>query len=399
MTQAHETREHSELSASGAYRWMACPGSVQLCRTVPPKPPSSYALEGTAAHELAEKCLADNIDATDCVGMPWRHIEELDAEFCDAVQVYINLVRELLAKSPSFIAMEGRFSLARLKPPAPMFGTTDFACIIDDVLYVLDFKFGKGVLVEVVDNPQLLYYALGALMFLPAGVASKVRSIDVTIVQPRASHIDGPIRAHRYTLDEVIDFTEELFRLANIAIGDNPPFKAGPQCRWCDAHGICAVANEQALTIAREEFGIIDERSVPVEPPHPALINPDALGQLMAKFRVLEEWMKAVREHSFRIMEAGVPVPGWKLVAKRGVRKWKNEQSVKDWAFLAGYNPDDLYSKELKSPAQVEHMVGKKHLSADLYEVISSGLTLTEASDKRPAASSLAAADEFSAIE
>jgi hypothetical protein len=222
--------------------------------------------------------------------------------------------------------------------------------------------------------------------------------VTVILVQPRAAHADGPVRAHTYSLSDVLDFTVELFRMAEIATGPNPPFAAGPQCRWCAAHGICPTANAQALAIARDEFGILDGDEV-VEPPHPALISPDSLGQLMSKFHALEDWMKAVREHSFRLMESGTPVPGWKLVAKRGVRKWKSEQDVRDWAFLKGYNPEDFLHKELKSPAQIERMIGKTHLDAGLYETISSGLTLTEAFDKRPAAMRLSAADEFQPVD
>ena len=48
--------QHSVLSPSGAHRWMRCPGSI-AAESGMPDTSSKYAAEGTAAHELASKCL------------------------------------------------------------------------------------------------------------------------------------------------------------------------------------------------------------------------------------------------------------------------------------------------------------------------------------------------------
>ena len=42
-------------------------------------------------------------------------------------------------------------------------GTGDLVLVTDDVLEVMDFKFGQGIPVSAVDNPQMRLYALGAL--------------------------------------------------------------------------------------------------------------------------------------------------------------------------------------------------------------------------------------------
>lgn len=44
---------HAKLSASGAKKWMNCPGSITLEEQIREKP-SEYAAEGTAAHALGE---------------------------------------------------------------------------------------------------------------------------------------------------------------------------------------------------------------------------------------------------------------------------------------------------------------------------------------------------------
>lgn len=49
--------EHAELSASGAKRWMNCPGSVRLLRAVEVRGSGPAAREGSAAHGLASAAL------------------------------------------------------------------------------------------------------------------------------------------------------------------------------------------------------------------------------------------------------------------------------------------------------------------------------------------------------
>ena len=53
----HSERAHALLSASGAKRWIACPPSARLEDQFPDKD-TEYSLEGTRAHELAERALS-----------------------------------------------------------------------------------------------------------------------------------------------------------------------------------------------------------------------------------------------------------------------------------------------------------------------------------------------------
>ena len=46
-------RKHALLGASSSDRWLNCPPSLRLCENFPDSG-SSYATEGTAAHELCE---------------------------------------------------------------------------------------------------------------------------------------------------------------------------------------------------------------------------------------------------------------------------------------------------------------------------------------------------------
>ena len=69
MKQQEMTLEaaHAELSASSAHRWISCPASISASRGIADSS-SAAAEEGTAAHELAERCLRDGTDPRDAIG-------------------------------------------------------------------------------------------------------------------------------------------------------------------------------------------------------------------------------------------------------------------------------------------------------------------------------------------
>jgi hypothetical protein len=86
-----------------------------------------------------------------------------------------------------------------------------------------------------------------------------------------------------------------------------------------------------------------------------------------------------------QLLEAGVEVPGWKLVPKRATRKWVDDKKVLTTLTEAGLNIEQL--TEPKSPAQMEKVL-KKHnvpLPSDLIVSVSTGSTLAPEDDPRPA--------------
>jgi hypothetical protein len=100
---------------------------------------------------------------------------------------------------------------------------------------------------------------------------------------------------------------------------------------------------------------------------------------------MLEDYIKNLRALAFEMLENGQPVPGFKLVAKRGTRQWANEDEVDAWVDVNGI--DHAYDLNLKSPAQMEKVLKKsgKELPSELVVSISSGSMLAPESDPRPA--------------
>jgi len=400
MSAPHSGRGHCELSPSSASRWMACPGSVALLRRVPRSGSSKYAEEGTAAHELGEECIRGKKDPADLLGEFWTDAEgvqhEIDQEMVDAVSTYVLHVREMIQQSVWY-SIERQFFLDSLNPPAPMYGTADFVCIAGDILHVIDYKHGKGVAVEVPENKQLLYYALGAYVSVPQEMLPRIQRVQIAIVQPRAFHKDGPIRTWKTDVMSLVDYATDLFGMADIALAPGAPLSIGDHCRWCDAKGVCPEATRQAVQIAQGEFKVLQDKPAA---PEPTLLTTAQLADFLPKFDLLESWMKGVREHAYNLLLRGETVPGYKLVDKRATRKWANEDEVEKWIATAGHDSAKLHATKLLTPAQAEKALGKKHtIPADLISKVSSGYTMAEATDARPTANIIAAADEFAAVD
>jgi hypothetical protein len=301
------------------------------------------------------------------------------------VDVYVAHCRALMARCIGDWWVERQFDLAKLQPPAPMYGTSDFVAYEAKarVLHVVDLKYGAGVPVEVNGNPQLRYYALGALLSLDSTLYP-VDHVEITIVQPRAHHSDGAVRSERIDVVSLIEFGAELIAAANIALSPDAPLVPGAkQCRFCPAAGVCPAQRDHAQSLAQIEFAV-----EPNLPPAPETMPIEMVVEMLPQLDVLEDWIRAMRAHVSARLEAGIDVPGYKLVMKRAMRRWIDEAGVVQMLTSLGYEPDEMYERSLKSPAQIEKLLGKRDFAdhlAFLTEKKSSGTKMVPASDPAPA--------------
>lgn len=385
---------HVTLSPSSAHRWMACPGAPRMEAQMPPEGTSIHAIEGTAAHELAEMCLREGGNPADHVGL-FIPVEgdgvEVTQEMADAVQVYVDHVRSVVTPG-AVVKYEMSVTLDKINPPAKMAGTSDAVVWLPlgRTLHVIDYKHGRGVVVEVEGNKQTRYYALGAVLTL--GV--KPEQIVVTIVQPRADHPDGPIRSEVLSWEDLVEFKDELMAAAEAASApDAPVGPVGDHCRWCRAKAICPAQRSNALVVAQQEF----DDELPVSGlPAPAGLSMDQMTEVLEKAPYVEEWFNAVREHARQALERGEEVPGWKLVAKRAYRRWTNEDEAEKWLREQRVKVSDFMPRKMVSPAQAEKIVGKGQIPEELIEAKSSGYNLAHEDNPRPAITpGSEAADEF----
>lgn len=357
---------HAIFGASSSSRWLSCPGSVELSKGIV-EPPSEFAAEGTAAHELAEMVLRTELNTSNWLG---EKIEasgftfEVTEEMVGAVQSYVELVRAFAHGYGVEPMLEHRFDLSKLQPPAPMFGTADCAFYVEGerLLHIIDLKYGRGVPVDAKGNPQLKYYALGMLLSLPAD--KPVRRVKMTICQPRI----GNIAHDECTVEDLLDFGTELLDGVNAALKPDAPLNPSPEaCKFCKAKGKCPALRKTALAVAQDEFGeVLDPTTLP----------PEQIGSLLAKADMLEEWLRGLRAIALSQAEAGVEIPGFVLQAKRATRKWADELTVINWAAEQGLPHSEVFDSKLKSPAALEKVVGKKNMPNDLIVAVSSGYNL-----------------------
>jgi Protein of unknown function (DUF2800) len=171
---------HSELGASGAHKWMKCPGSVRMTRGLP-QAESRHAPEGDVAHAKACVCLTTGRSPREFLGEQEGFIR-VTPEMVRSIELYVELCRFYMDVCDQYW-IEQPFTLAALNPPADMFGTTDFAAFSRKrrELFVIDFKYGRGQWVPAKGNVQHLYYALGVACAIaePVSRVSNRRSATV----------------------------------------------------------------------------------------------------------------------------------------------------------------------------------------------------------------------------
>jgi hypothetical protein len=354
---------HSPLGASGAERWMNCPGSVGLLKnlSLPETDEPEYSKEGTAGHEAGAHCLTFGTDGWELVGQKF-YDTEINVEIADAVQVYLDVVRPLMVPHAT-VLIEERI---QFEDHPQGYGTVDCGIIADSLLNVVDLKLGKGVPVEVEDNPQLKYYAYGILEKHP-----DVRRVVFRIVQPRCFHPDGPVRRWEASAEDIVEWAQrELIPAMNRTEIDND-LDAGKWCRFCPAKLVCPLMTGlfgQAMKT---------DKSKVVE------LTDAEIGRTYQYVEAVKQYLKALEEETYRRLNLGHVVPGTKLVYKKANRVYR---SGAEEFFKEKYGELAYTKPELRSPAAMEEVAGDApKLVKEWAYTPQTGLTVALERDKRPA--------------
>jgi len=235
---------HSRFGASAAHRWMRCPGSISAIEGLP-NVSSPAAEEGTLLHEAAAQVLFGNLPLSALQDGLSKDFP-LNEEQVDVVEQYCQLVWEESADA-------GLLTEVRVSIPSfvEFTGTADSIIYDDTSLKVIDLKCGRGVNVEAEYagkiNPQLGFYALGALAQFPKW---EPEHIEVIISQPRY----GGTKRRTVTLDELAELEAEMLDAVILAVSDDPPFLAGSHCHFCLARATCPTLRDYVYKIARMDF-------------------------------------------------------------------------------------------------------------------------------------------------
>lgn len=356
---------HAKCSASKAERWMHCPGSIALEDQCRPEKPSEYAAEGTLAHELAElKVRAFLMDENDPLHLEPEEYEGVHAdirhrplysgEMEEATDFYVGRIQEAMsAADEPEVLVEQAFRLDSWVPDG--FGTSDAVILTDNTIEVFDLKYGAGVKVEAQGNPQLRLYGLGAAALF--GDLYDIELVRMTIIQPRLDHVSSEI----VPLADLLRWAEtEVAPKAKAAMDGTGEIEAGDWCRWCPAKEVCRVRAEKQLELARRDFAF-------EEPP---LLSDEEIGEVLQRAAGLAKWAKEVEEYALQEAKNGHKFAGWKLVEGRSVRKYTDDLKVAQALMDAGYDEAMLYERKLYGITAMEKLVGKKHLTEVLGDLI-----------------------------
>lgn len=400
---------HSVLGASSAHRWLACTPSAMLAHHLSERfgtKTSAAAEEGTKAHELCELKLCravwelDGMTGKKLSALPKiernaypginqyrfnslrKQLGEIPEEMTQAADTYCDVVLSKLcaarAADPSAeIFIEQKLDYSHWVPDG--FGTGDCIIISDAVIEVIDFKYGKGVLVDACGNPQLRLYALGAYSkFAPL---CRIRNVRYTIVQPRMNNLSE----ETIPVEELLAWAEfEVKPKAELAHKGQGEYVTGEHCRWCPAKAICSKRVSEALQAFGYGFA------------QPGTLPDEMLPGILETLDVAESWIKDIRAYAEQKMLSGAPIHGWKLVhGKRPNRAWKSDEDVKAQLLRAGYTPEQFEQTKLKSVGEMEKLLGKTAFTALLSDLVAQGEgkpVLAPESDLRIAISSADAA-------
>lgn len=363
--------EHAELSPSSAVRWMVCPGSVALNRGQSDEG-SSYADEGTDAHELAAVCLNEGTDAFKYLSLEMGKGNVVDADMARNIQQYVDYVREI-AKDGELM-VEQRLSISEITGEADAFGTADAIVIVGDTLHVIDLKFGRGDPVEAENNPQLQIYALAALSTF--GVLYDIKSVVMHIHQPRLFAVSS----WSQTVDELTLFGDKVWNAAIDTRQPNAPLVTSPKgCKWCKAKADCTALRDEVVAT----FNSIQ----------PNEATEYDLAWCMERADLIESWISAIRAKVMANLKQGVAVPGFKLVqGKRGARAWSSPADAEALLKACRVKHDQMYDYKVISPTKAEALFKEKIIGPRQWPKVQALITQSEGnpsvapvSDKRPA--------------
>ena len=363
---------HALLSPSSSHRWLNCTPSARLEEKVEDQG-SSFAEEGTCAHALCE------IKLRDLMGYQpeSNEFEELkdrwyDKSMEDYTDEYVTLVYgkylDAQKKDPNaLLFIEKTLDFSSWIPES--FGTCDAIIVSEGEIEVFDFKYGKGVEVSAVENPQMMIYALGAMG--DYDLEYNIKTVRMTIVQPRVSNFSE----WEISMSDLRKWaTETLAVKARLAIMGEGDHQAGGWCKFCKIKARCsALANKMRACYTQNEVK--------------ELITDEQMGDILTLIPTIKTWCTAVEDYALAQALNGKRFKGHKLVEGRAIRKVTDSDTLVARLLDAGHSTSDIFKPaELRSLGDLEKVAGKKNfaeLAKGCIEKPRGKPTLAPESDKR----------------
>ena len=372
---------HAVLSASSSHRWTKCTPAARLELEFDDNE-SSAAAEGTAAHALAEHKLRKALKMRSKKPVSPFDCDEMD-EYTDAYVDFVLKQLELAKQSCSdpLVLIEQRLDFSEYVPDG--FGTGDCIIISNKTLHIIDLKYGMGIIVNSEHNSQMMLYSLGALEIYDS--LYDIEEVSMIVFQPRRENVS----TWTIPVDELRDWAEnELKPKAELAFKGEGEYCPGDWCTFCRAAVKCRARAEEKLKLAQSEFRL------------PPLLTDAEIEDVLGKLSDITKWANDILAYATdAALNHGKQWSGYKIVAGRSIRKFKNEDAVAKAAKANGYK--DIYRQSLITLTEFEKLMGKAKFNEVLGDLVyepPGKPTLVPITDKRPALNVSNAKNEFNEI-
>lgn len=393
MTQHITPEEHSDVvGGSTAARRIGCPASYRLEKLVPRNDVGSvYAREGTALHELMAMALRDSIEPTDMLpytftaprGWSFTVDQALwDAKGEPALAAFDAFVAKVEAEigEPMRLLVERRVEFPQIKGA---FGTSDIIGRCGDEIFVVDWKFGHG-LVAADENKQLLFYGAGALNTEKTWLGEVQYDTPVTlvIIQP-ANEAQGRDIVQSWTTDvaRVEDYVAELHAAVAEAQTDDARCAKGSWCTFARCKTVCPLHINAFGALGEKLAKLNEAKAASNGSPEDRLDWAQRYAELLEMAELVGPLVDEVFAQAHTYAEQGNKIAGWGLQAKpEGNRKWAVEPRLLKLFFKRHrIKMDEWAERKLKSPTQIEKVLKARDIALPKHYVErapSSGTTL-----------------------
>lgn len=358
----HSERGHAILSPSSSERWLNCTPSARLAEEAGSRT-GEYAEEGTTAHELAEYALKSWIYGTfypECDELPVPQEiasnKYYSEEMKEAISRYVDFVTGEfyeMQKGPfgGSVAtyIEEKLDISKYAPDS--FGSADVSLVSEQIVHIIDLKYGKGVKVPV-ESPQFKMYALGVLTKFGG---PKVKRVRMSVAQPRLNHYD----TIEMGVSDLLEWAEEVLKpKAKLAYEGKGKQVVGSWCQFCPVKAMCRAQRNEIMRDFEDH-------------PDTLLMTDEEIVDMLSKIDRYKSWLESINQYAYSEAMKGKKWEGYKLVEGRSARKIVEPDKVRD-KLLNTYLEDEVLNISLKGITDLEKLLGKKVFAAEFGEYVKS---------------------------
>jgi hypothetical protein len=416
--------DHAKLSPSKRSRWALCPGSIREEAKYPDTGSGPAAADGTHSHTLLEHCIKNGLsDPMDQVGETFTDHEgtfKVDADRAARVKTAIEYIREESVGGMFKVISEQRVDPEFLLGRKDLSGTVDCQIIGGDILELIDYKDGMGI-VSAEGNMQLEQYAYGVLagFKLPINGDYPFKTVRMTIIQPKLALRGMPaITSHEVSVRDLMANMGTIISQAAATDKPDAPLVPGEsQCKFCRAKGSCNALASNVMKEVGIMFQPVVTQTLDVAQQSadkdPSTMDDAQIAQIMEAAPLMRQLLEGVEKEALRRLEMGQVIPGLKLVNGRGSRAWAlPEDDMAEKLVKMGIPKGAIYETKLVTPAKAEKLTWEKkdgtkvaltdrqlkRMEQEYVVKLAGKLTVAPESDGRPAVITNAA-PLFSAVE